>query len=135
MNPIALALLLFVFSSLRAYANGFELGTGVPMTNGIASVNFNSDKGGRVSFGTNFHVGFLEVEVGMRNGTTNYSTVLYSGAHGLKVPLKIESVKNLATWFLLPLLLATIVFITAKILANRRRAVPITNSRQARDRI
>src|SRR5260370_29319589 len=55
-------------STLFPYTTLFR--SGVTVSNGIAAVNFNTDKGGKVTLVPGFPVGLIEIQVTYTNGTS-----------------------------------------------------------------
>jgi hypothetical protein len=118
---IATATLLITAYSLHAEFAGFEFGSGIKITNGIAAVNFNADKGGRVSVVPGLPVGLVEIRVTFTNGTTKRTSLLYAGTHALKAPMTVEMVETLGAFSLLALLAGAIGFLVSTFRAKSRR--------------
>src|ERR1051325_11124363 len=66
---ITTASFVLLFFSLTAQAGGFEFGTGVMPSTGMKEVNFNTNKGGRISIIPGLPIGLVEIRVTLTNGT------------------------------------------------------------------
>jgi hypothetical protein len=111
-----------ISSPLRARADGFEVGNGVAISNGMASVVFNLDKGARFSVIPNFPIGLLEIQVSYTDGTLKRTSMLYAGNLSLKTPMTVEMTEVVGVSLLLAIVLGFSVFLSSKIKANRELA-------------
>ena len=92
---IATFTLLLTASSLNAGFAGFEVGNSVAITGEFVGVNYNADKAHSISLGST-RLMLIEVQLTLTNGQVKRHTMLFAGAHALRVPLPIELTEVLA---------------------------------------
>lgn len=97
------AVLLMTVCSLRAGFAGFEVGNGVAVTGGVVRVNYMGNKTHTISFGPNFHLRLMEVQITLANSKVKRHTMLFEGTHVLRAPLPIELTEALGSLSLLGL--------------------------------
>jgi len=109
---LTVAAILICCCSPRASGSGFELGSGVQITNGISRVTFNLDKGFRVR-PAGRQVGLIEIQLTYTNGVTKRTSLISAGSLQMKAPLTVEMVEILGVVLLLLLLAATALLISS----------------------
>jgi hypothetical protein len=91
-------------------ASSFGFGSGVPITNAIQEVNFNTDKGFRLQ-AAGSAVGLVEVRVTFTNNTIKRTSLLYAGPIALRTPMTVETVETAGALFLVFALLSLAILI------------------------
>ena len=115
---LTLAGILISCCALSPNCSGFQVDSGVQITNGISRVAFNLDKGFRSRF-AGCPIGLSELQVTYTTGVMKRTSLMHAGSLQVKVPLTVELVEILGSILALAVLAAIALLISSAFRSHR----------------